>query len=170
MDIGTVNDRSVCTVTHTNDGEVFLDKMVVWEGNHANPVDLQDVENVVGQEAHAYNRAKIVFDPPQAVHIVGRLQDKGHKTQPHTFSATSNHSLAVGLHQSIRHEQLHLYEPGGLLDELAHVRLVETPAQGIGSTTHPAGTTTGLSRWVWPSTSGPCNVGYAGPTKRWDMG
>lgn len=127
LDIGTVNDASVLSITHTADGEVFLDKMIVWKGNHTNPVDLQDVENVVGQEAHNYNRSKIVFDPAQSLHIVGRLQDKGHKTQPHVFSATSNHSLAVGLHQSIRHQQLHLYPAEGLLDELAHIRLVETP-------------------------------------------
>lgn len=68
-----------------------------------------------------------MFDPAQALHIADRLQNKGLRTQAHLFSTTSNRSLAVGLHQSIRNQTLHLYPAEGLLEELSHVRLVEAP-------------------------------------------
>ena len=48
------------------------------------------------------------------------------RVEQHTFTATSNHQIATALHQAIRHTQLALYPAEGLVDELAHVRLIET--------------------------------------------
>lgn len=125
LDLGVVRDRSVASVCHLADDTVVLDTQEVWEGDHANPVQLQQVEDWLYDTSRRYNRARIVFDPRFAKQIEQRLSARKVRLIEYTFSQQSVGRLAVNLHQLLRNHKLALYEDPGLIDELLNVTLEE---------------------------------------------
>lgn len=71
-------------------------------------------------------KAKVVFDPYQAVGMLQRLQEKGVRTEEFTFSSASVGRLASTLHVLLRDRALALPDDPELLDELANMRLRQT--------------------------------------------
>ncbi len=148
LDIGLTNDATVAAVVHGETmldpdakGEVgtriVLDRLEVWQGTRAQPVDLSDVEAWIDLSARSYNHASVVFDPWQAVHLTQRLRSRGVRIVEFTFSAQSVGRLASTLHQLLRSRTISLPDDPELLDELANVRLVErTP--GVHRIEHDA--------------------------------
>ncbi len=139
LDVGTVSDRTVAVLCHSEpitrelDGgeitsgvRVVLDRMEVWAGSRANPVQLADVGDWLEYAAKEYNRATVVYDPFQAVELTQRLSRRGIRTEPFTFTAQSVGRLALVLYQLLRAHSLALPDDAELLDELANVRLRET--------------------------------------------
>jgi phage terminase large subunit-like protein len=147
LDIGLRNDRTVAAVCHAEhltrkvpyrDPEagwlqrtehtgatVVLDRMEVWQGRPDSAVLLSEVEEWLAQAAKAY-RAKVVYDPFQAVGSMQRLQARGVRVEEFTFSSASVGRLASTLHLLLRNRSLALPNDEELLDELANVRLRET--------------------------------------------
>lgn len=136
LDVGLVNDATVAAVVHgermlapDRDGvvgtRIVLDRMAVWSGSSARPVEIADVEAWLDESARAYNRASVVFDPWQAVHLAQRLRSRGIRIVEFTFSAQSVGRLASTLHQLLRSRTISLPDDEELLEELANVRLVE---------------------------------------------
>ena len=103
---------------------MVLDRMEVWAGTHANPVDLGAVE-WVEFTARAY-RARVVCDPWQAIAMVQRLRSRGLQVEEFNFSQQSTGRLAVALHTTIRDHRLAIPDDPELIDELVNVRLKET--------------------------------------------
>jgi phage terminase large subunit-like protein len=148
LDLGLVNDRAVGVVCHLERpssglpspaailagtdqaprpaGRVVLDRMEVWAGTRAAPVQLQAVEEWVLEAHHAYRRPPLVFDPFQAVGMAQRLERRGVRAVPFTFSSGSVGRLASTLYRLLRDRRLALPDDPDLIDELANVRLRET--------------------------------------------
>ena len=135
LDLGVRNDRTVAAVMHSERmvepggrdvvQRMVLDRMEVWAGTRANPVDLGAVEQWVEFTARAY-RARVVVDPWQAIAMVQRLRSRGLQVEEFTFSQQSTGRLAVALHTTIRDHRLAIPDDEELIDELVNVRLRET--------------------------------------------
>lgn len=135
LDVGLVSDRTVATVAHgerveTDGGRgvrVVVDRQEVWAGSKSHPVDLGDVEAWLVEAHRAYNRAKVIVDPWQSVHLAQRLRARRVAVTEFTFNSQSVGRLAVTLFRLLR---AHLVDLDGdddeLLDELANVRIRET--------------------------------------------
>ncbi len=104
---------------------IVLDRMQVWAGTRKEPVRLSEVEAWVLQAASSF-KAKVVFDPFQAVGMMQRLQERRVQVEEFTFSSASVGRLASTLHLLLRDRALALPDDPELLDELANVRLRET--------------------------------------------
>lgn len=148
VDAGLVRDRTVAVVCHARPikervlveswtGEttdvtighhVYLDRMEVWQGSHAAPVELEAVERWIEEASFQYLKAPIRFDPWQLAGTMQRLQAKGYKVEPFYFTTQSAGRVGAVLHQLIRQRTLHLPPDDDLIEELSRVRLVETPS------------------------------------------
>lgn len=137
LDIGLKRDRSVAVVAHREERKVILDRIAVWEGTRAAPVQLERVEEWVIEAAKRYG-TRIVADPWQSVGMMQRLRAHGLAVEEFSFTATSVGRLAASLFNAIRDQALALPADEELLDELAHVRLRET-APGVFRLDHDAG-------------------------------
>lgn len=129
LDLGVKSDRTVLAVCHAvRDGErttVVLDRMQCWEPRPGAPVSLGEVEAAVLQCWRSY-RARVVVDPWQALAMIERLRRAGVRISEFTFSSGSVGRLASVLYRLIRDRALVLPDDEALIDELAHVRLVES--------------------------------------------
>ncbi len=104
---------------------IVLDRMQVWSGTRLKPVRLSDVEAWLLEAATSF-KAKVVFDPFQAVGMMQRLQERRVEVKEFVFSSASVGRLASTLHLLLRDRALALPDDPELLDELANVRLRET--------------------------------------------
>jgi phage terminase large subunit-like protein len=151
LDVGTVNDRTAAIVAHsepvvrqleggetTTGVRVIVDRIQVWAGSRASPVQLAEVGDWLDYVAREYNRATVVFDPFQAVELTQRLSKRGVRCEQYTFSAQSVGRLALTLYQLLRARALALPQDAELIDELANVRLRET-SPGTYRIDHDAG-------------------------------
>lgn len=104
---------------------VVLDRMETWQGSKRAPVQLADVQAWLWQAATSYGNAEVVIDPWQAIGLAQSLRKQGVSIDEFTFSQQSVGRLASTLHRLLRDGLLALPDDEDLLDELAHVRLVE---------------------------------------------
>jgi hypothetical protein len=125
LDVGLTNDRTVATVAHLDGEVVVVDRQEVWQGSRSSPVVLGDVEDWLGVACRSYNRAPLVFDPFQAVHVAQRLRGSGVRVLEFTFSQSSIGRLAVTMFRMLRDRQVALPDDAELIGELTSVRLVE---------------------------------------------
>jgi phage terminase large subunit-like protein len=139
LDVGTVHDRTVAVVAHSEpvtrtleDGEVMagvrviVDRVQAWAGSRAKPVQLADVGDWLDYVAHEYGGATVVFDPHQAVELTQRLAARGVRVERFDFTAGSVGRLTLTLYQLLRSRSLALPDDPDLIGELANVRLRET--------------------------------------------
>ncbi len=104
---------------------IVLDRMQVWSGTRLKPVRLSDVEAWLLEAATSF-KAKVVFDPFQAVGMMQRLQERRVEVREFVFNSSSVGRLASTLHLLLRDRALALPDDPELLDELSNVRLRET--------------------------------------------
>ncbi len=137
VDLGLTRDRTVVAVCHLEQRhgadhtevtghKVVLDRMRVWSGSRAAPVQLSEVEDYLVEVDEAYHRPKVVFDPYQAVGMAQRLKRRGLECEEFTFTAQSVGRLGLTLHTLLRNQNLAIPEDPELIDELQNVRLRET--------------------------------------------
>jgi hypothetical protein len=149
LDIGTVNDATVAAVCHgelTDEGSedgrprtrVVLDRMAVWKGTRAKPVQFATIEAWLVQTATAYNRAEIRADPWQALDLCQRIRARGFRIEEFSFGSVSVGRLATTLFRLLRDRALALPDDPELFDELTRVRLRET-APSVVRVDHAAG-------------------------------
>jgi hypothetical protein len=76
VDLGLVRDATAIAVCHRPRGEdrIVLDKMVTFQGSRARAVDLESVEHVVADLSGLFKVQRWIFEAPQAVASVQRLQ------------------------------------------------------------------------------------------------
>lgn len=132
LDVGLKNDATVVTVAHAErlEGEsvrVVVDRQQVWQGSKVSPVSLVEVEAWISHAVRAYP-GPLVFDPYQAAHLSQRLRRLGVRCVEFTFGVSSVGRLAVTLYRLLRDGLLDLPDDDALIDELAHVRIVERGA------------------------------------------
>jgi phage terminase large subunit-like protein len=138
LDLGIVNDRTVCTIGHRQFGKLVIDKMRVWQGTKANPVNLAQVEEEVATLSALYNDAPVLFDPHQAVQLTQGLRARGILCIQHTFNQGTNAQLAMALYQLIAGDRIELPEDSDLDTELARVQIRET-GPGLVRLDHKSG-------------------------------
>lgn len=142
LDIGLVNDRTVLTVTHAERFDdatvVVLDRIEVWEGSRAHPVDLGSVEASIVECWLAYGRPTLVFDPHQAAATTQRLRKRGVRVEAYQFTQQSIGRLAATLYQLLAGRLLDLPDDEALVDELAAAR-IEERAAGVWRIDHDTG-------------------------------
>ena len=129
LDVGLVNDRTVLTVAHLErraDPVVVVDRVEVWQGTKANPVQLSDVEAVIAEAVRDYRGARLVVDPWQAAHLCQRLRTRGVRVEEFSFSSASVGRLALTLYRLLRDSAIDLPDDPELIEELSRVRLIET--------------------------------------------
>ena len=142
VDVGLKRDRTAVAVCHGETAEdgrrrVVLDRLLVFAGTRARPVQLADVEAAL-LEVHRGYRARVRLDPWQAVGLAQRLRTAGVRVDEHPFTQQSVGRLASTLHLLLRDRLLALPPDEPLLDELSHVRLRET-APGVTRMDHDPG-------------------------------
>lgn len=142
VDLGLKNDRTAVAVCSTDvaDGHraVALDRLAVWQGSRAAPVDLGEVEAWLLEAWLEYGRPPVLVDPYQAAQLTQRLRARGVAVEEYAFSQRSISRLALRLHQLIADHALALPEEAELLDELANVRLDEV-SPGVYRLDHEPG-------------------------------
>lgn len=128
LDLGLKNDRTVvgvCSLDPDEPDVVALDRMGVWQGSRAAPVELGEVEAWLLQAWGDYGHPPVVADPYQAAQLLQRLTARGVSAEAYNFTQQSVSRLALRLHQLIADHALALPDDDELLDELANVRLQE---------------------------------------------
>jgi phage terminase large subunit-like protein len=150
LDIGIVNDRTALAVCHLEpltqkDSErdpprrtVVLDRLIVWSGTRARPVQLEEVAATALTIARMYRTATLVFDPYQAVGMTQQLRGRGVRIEQVNFTTSVNGQLATTLYQLIRNRALVLPDDPELLRELLRVRIRES-TPGVPRLDHDAG-------------------------------
>jgi phage terminase large subunit-like protein len=136
VDIGITNDRTAICVCHTEprrEGSepafprVVLDRLDTRTGTRVAPVDLTEVEELIVQLSQIYNRARVVIDPTEAVHMAQRLQrSRGIRVDQFRFSSATVGELATTLYLLLRNRALALPNDEALFTELVNVGLRET--------------------------------------------
>lgn len=137
LDLGHVNDRSVLAIGHEEGGGVVLDYMRTWSGSPRNPVSFAEVEEAI-IAAHGRFRFTLRADPWQALHVLERLETRGIRAEPFSFTSASKQRLASTLLQLANDRALHLYPAEGLREELLDLRL-KTGAAGTWTFDHKGG-------------------------------
>jgi hypothetical protein len=137
LDLGSRHDRTAFAVGHLYGDEVRLDRLQVWQGSRARPVEFAEVEEFI-IAAHERFRFKLRLDPWQGLDLAQRLRAKGIRAEEFTFSQGSKQRLAATLQSTLNTGRLRLYEAPGLRDELLGLRLVQSRS-GLWSFDHQAG-------------------------------
>lgn len=131
VDLARVVDRAVVVVAHaesSGDAEarrVVLDRMMVWQGSHARPVDFNVTERAVTAVASAFGRAPIVFDRWNAMQSADSWQRAGLAVHEASMSPDAISKRALTLYNLVRARRLAIWDDEELVDELASVRLIE---------------------------------------------
>lgn len=123
VDIGLVHDPTAIAVCHREGELVVLDTLRTLQGSRTAPVELEAVENLVAELTERFSVRHWIFEAPQAVASVQRLQTrlaKAHvearyptaETQARLFGGLyqlfSTHRLAIFPHEQLRREALNL--------------------------------------------------------------
>lgn len=125
LDIGLKRDRTVAALAHKEGSKIVLDRIAIWKGSRLRPVKIEDVEAWVIQASESYGRARIIADPWQSIGLLQRLKRSGIRADEFNFSQQSVGRLASTLYGLLRDRNLSIPDDAELIDELAHVRLIE---------------------------------------------
>lgn len=137
LDLGSVNDATVLAIGHRKGDAVVLDRLKVWQGSRAAPVDFGEVEDFI-VEAHRRFGFDLLADPWQGLQLLQRLRSRGVAATEYAFNQGSKQRLAQTLLHSLNAGNLHLYDAEGLRDELVGLRLKQS-ASGAWAFDHRSG-------------------------------
>ena len=138
LDLGSVSDRTALAIGHRDGEAVVLDRMQVWQGTRARPVDFAEVEKFI-VDAHKRFGFRLRLDPWQGLDLAQRLRAQGVRAEEFPFSQSSKQRLAATLLHSLNAGNLKLYDGAeGLRDELLGLRLRQS-ASGAWSFDHSSG-------------------------------
>jgi phage terminase large subunit-like protein len=142
LDLSQTRDNTVAVVGHgerATEGighigrtHVVVDALRVWHGSPDHPISLDEVESEVVQLAREYRGAKIVLDNWQGAQMAERLQKvHGQRVQACHFTETLAMQVASTLVELFRNKAVSLLDDPPLIDELAHIRLVDAGQGGF---------------------------------------
>ncbi len=125
VDVGVVHDPTAIAVCHRPRGEdlIVLDKLATIQGSHAHNVDFDAIEDMVADLTTLFKIRRWVFESPQAVASVQRLQrrlpgvsievrwptsDSQGRIFGTLYRLFANHQLVIYPHERLRKEALSL--------------------------------------------------------------
>jgi len=131
IDIGLKKDRTaVAVMSLGGDGRTRLDRLAVWQGTRASPVQLDDVEAWIVEAWTHYGRPYVFADPYQAAGLLQHLRMRGVNANEFVISQSSASKMCVRLLTVIKDHAIELPDDPDLIDELEHVKVRE-PAPGV---------------------------------------
>jgi hypothetical protein len=146
VDGAVSGDRYAVVVCHAEPNAdsvpfVVVDRLDVFAGTRARPIDLATVGRHIGELARHYG-ASVKADPAHIAETVQRLRRAGVAVDAPQRTTESNHAAATNLYRLLRGRRLRLPDDAELSRELLSVRLREstpgrfkldaTRGQGIG--------------------------------------
>jgi len=135
LDLGWVNDATVLTVCHVEQGErgpvVHLDRITVMRGTREHPVQIADVERLAELTSKQYGHAPLRVDPREAVAMAQSLRDRGMTVDDKQLTVQSVGKIGASLHLLLREHRMALPDDPDLLEELSTVRLETTSLGGL---------------------------------------
>lgn len=137
LDLGSRNDRTAFAIGHMEKGEIRLDRLEVWQGSRARPVDFAEVEEFI-VSAYERFRFELRLDPWQGLDLAQRLRRRRIRVEEFIFSQGSKQRLAATLLSTLNTGRLRLYNAPGLREELLALRLAQSRS-GLWSFDHQAG-------------------------------
>lgn len=129
VDLAVRRDQSVVTVANVEQREgrqvVVVDEQRVWVPTRAREVMLDEVEAHCRDVDARFQHPLFVFDPAKGEQMMQHLRADGLRVEEFTFTERSVGQLGSLLFSLISQRLIDLPADEGLLDELAHVKLVE---------------------------------------------
>ena len=119
VDVGLVHDPTAIAVVHREGERVVLDTMRTLQGSRNEPVQLEAVEELVTDLTRRFNVRRWVFESPQAVASVQRLQAKlrGTEVEARYPTVETQARLFGGLYQLFANHRIVLYKHDQLRKE-----------------------------------------------------
>ncbi|MDG0868004.1 hypothetical protein GKO46_13120 [SAR202 cluster bacterium JH702] len=124
LDLGLVHDRTALAVCHMEAGQPTLDYLRVWEGNQAQPVSIEAVEDELLAVSRRFRLRKMFFDPWQLQASMQRLRRKLPVTE-FRFTAESVRRLSEALYTAISTGRMRFYPDKELESELLALNAVQ---------------------------------------------
>jgi hypothetical protein len=124
LDLGSVHDATVLAIGHRHGGEqVFIDVLDTLRGDHAHPVDMLRVEELLRERARQFRPSKIRIESWQGISIAQALQRRGGlPIELFTPTAKTNAEEWPLLAQALATRQLVLFPHAQLRDELLNLK------------------------------------------------
>lgn len=132
VDGAVTGDRYAVTVCHaerpdpTTAPVVVLDRLDVFAGTKADPIDLSAVGEHIAALSRLYGNASVEADPAHIAETVQRLKRAGVKVTAEQRNTTNNHAAATNLYRLLRARRMRLPDDPDLTAELLRVRLRES--------------------------------------------
>jgi len=134
VDLALKRDNAVVTTCHAvREGarvKVVLDRQRVWTPSKGRQVQLDEVEAYLLEISAEFGQPVVVFDPAKGEQMLQRLQRQGIYAVEYFFTEQSVGKLGALLFRLLADGDVALPPDEDLIDELAHVRLVEK-ASGV---------------------------------------
>jgi hypothetical protein len=108
VDVGLVHDATAIAVCHLDGDRVVLDHLATLQGSRSNPVELSVIEDVVLDLSQRFHISRWIFEAPQAVGSVQRLQQRlgAHRVVSRYPTAETQARLFGGLYQLFANRRL----------------------------------------------------------------
>ncbi len=112
VDVGLVHDPTAIAVVHQEGERVILDTLRTLQGSRNEPVQLEAVEDLVTELTRRYGVKQWVFESPQAVASVQRLQARlrGTEIEARYPTGDSMAQLFGGLYQLFANRRIVVYQ------------------------------------------------------------
>lgn len=128
VDLGLVNDATAIVVVHRDpiSDKVLLDHVKTFQGSHASPVVVSQVEeHLCALHQNFHRLGHLAVDPYQAVAMMQRLRERGLPVEQFTFSGANWTKLTQNLFALFKDRRIALFEHDALINELLSVKVVE---------------------------------------------
>jgi hypothetical protein len=124
VDVGLVHDPTAIAIVHKEGDRVVLDALETLQGSRNEPVELEALEELVSEMSKDYGCFEWIFESPQAVASVQRLQSRlrGVRVEAryptaenqarlwgNLYQLFANHRLVVFPHEQLKKEALSLH-------------------------------------------------------------
>ena len=130
VDLGAVHDPTVICVGHAEDGIIYIDKLVTFQGSREHPVQIPVVEQAIKDLAELFPPEKIRIESWQGLASVQSLGGLGLPVSVFTPTAKSNANEWPVLAQRLTTRTLVLPAHGRLREELLNLTY-EVGPQGV---------------------------------------
>jgi hypothetical protein len=129
-DLGAVHDPSVIAIGHEEGGNVYIDKLLTFQGSHEQPVSLMAVEETIADLCRRFRLRRMRIESWQGLAAVQSLQRRGLPVEIFAPTSKSNSEEWPILAQRLSSRTLVLPPHAGLREELLNL-FVEVGPQGV---------------------------------------
>jgi phage terminase large subunit-like protein len=123
LDLGSVHDATVLAIGHRDGDSIFIDSLDTLRGDHAHPVDMMRVEELIRERARQFRPSKIRVESWQGIAVAQALARRGGlPVEVFTPTAKSNAEEWPLLAQALATRSLVLFPHAALREELLNLK------------------------------------------------